>query len=71
MEKRCLVILQHVDFGWFVGCPQAGFAHDDPAQVEPLCIGSVVWPVDMLTHLMHSENVSSQEHEDGCVRVHG
>ena len=64
MEKRYSSILQHVGFvhvnlGWFMGCPQAGVTHDDPAQVKPLCIGSVVWPFDLFTHLVHSENVSS------------
>lgn len=44
---------EHVNIGWSVSRSQTDFTHDDPPEVESLCLRSVVGPIYLLSYLVY------------------
>lgn len=44
---------EHVNIGWSVSRSQTDLTHEDPPEVESLCIRSVVGPIYLLSYLVY------------------
>lgn len=49
---------EHVNIGWSVSRSQTDLTHNDPPEVESLCIRSVVGPIDLLSYLVYDVKMS-------------